>query len=196
MRDAKVTVVGICGMLRAGKSTFAEALVRRAEDRGIPVKLFPFAQPLKDIATNQFGWDGQKDERGRRLLQVLGTDAGRTYNPNIWVDKWVESVSDWARLRERPSLVLADDVRFDNEARTISRLPQVVTTEPVAEGCQYVRGSFVVKILRADHNPGMTDHASEAGVSDDLVDLTYSFKGGAIDEIRDAAWGLMDRIFG
>ncbi len=66
-----------------------------------------FAGPLKRIAREQFGWDGEKDDRGRRLLQVLGTEAGREYDPDIWVKHLLKEVA--------PSGCVVTDCRFPNE---------------------------------------------------------------------------------
>ena len=48
--------------------------------------IISLAAPIKELAEEYFSWDGKKDKKGRRLLQVLGTEAGREYNENLWVD--------------------------------------------------------------------------------------------------------------
>ena len=47
---------------------------------------------LKYIATQYFGSDGKKDEKGRHLLQWLGTEIFRTKNPNFWTDSVLDMI--------------------------------------------------------------------------------------------------------
>lgn len=105
--------------------------------------------------TNLKTWDNTKrtgdpryDEL-RRLWQVLGTDCGRCLiDENIWLNTLAHNLSD-------DQNIVVPDVRFDNEA-------------------QFIRdhGGEVWLIKR----PGLenTDtHASEKGVSSDLIDVTF-----------------------
>jgi hypothetical protein len=67
---------------------------------------------------DQFGWNGYKEspwsDEIRRLLQRLGTEAGRqTLWDSIWVDAALTGHDDDAKL-------VVTDVRFPNEAQAIS----------------------------------------------------------------------------
>lgn len=107
------TVIGLAGLCRIGKSTTADAIKRIIGDSSVIV---PFAAPVKSLARSYFGWAGEKDERGRRLLQGLGTDVARAWDPDFWVKKWVQSItSEYSQYR----VVISDDVRFQNEIETI-----------------------------------------------------------------------------
>ena len=110
-------LIGLAGRARVGKTTLAEMIRDECRKHGYPCEIVPFAAPVKGIAY-QMGWDGAKDAKGRRLLQLLGTDAGRRcIHPDIWVRHWQTSVAS----RELPAnaVVIADDVRFANERDTI-----------------------------------------------------------------------------
>jgi len=54
------------------------------EKHGKKVKIFHYADPVKDVLRNYFDWDGQKDAVGRTLLQHVGTDVVRAMYPNFW----------------------------------------------------------------------------------------------------------------
>lgn len=172
-------IVGVNGLLRSGKSTFSGFLKMALERRLYEVRIVPFAEPLKKLCVEQFGWDGEKDQRGRRLLQVVGTDAGRAYNPRIWVDKWANRVTEIRRFAQKRFAVIADDCRFPNEAEIIHSL-----------------GGTVIQIDRSDHTPEMADHASEQPLPRESVDLFYSYPGGALEEMRAAAEKLAARLDG
>jgi len=102
-------LIGLCGAAGSGKDSAANLLVR---DHGF-VRM-AFADALKDIAYREFSWDGRKDARGRRLLQVLGTEAGRAYNPDIWIDRLRIRVA-----QPREFSIVVPDVRFVNEANMV-----------------------------------------------------------------------------
>ena len=78
-----MTRFSVSGLAGSGKDTLADIL---CEAYGY--KKDHFAFDLKYLASAHFNWDGQKDERGRHLLQQLGTDVGRTYLQNIWLIKF------------------------------------------------------------------------------------------------------------
>lgn len=143
--------LGIAGFAGVGKTTTAEMLQKIAAHHGVRVQLVPFAAPVKRIAIQEFGWDGVKDERGRRLLKCIGTDAGRVYDENIWVRKWTEVVkAEFATVDG----VIADDVRFANEAEAIRAL-----------------GGRVVRLVSQERGQ-RGEHASEQQEFD--VDLVYN----------------------
>jgi len=128
-------VIGFCGLAGAGKSTAAACLVRR---RGY-IRL-PFAAPLKAMAL-AFGLCPQDMEgvaketphaalcgrAPRQFLQALGTDFGRRLiGEDVWVGAWEREVARRRSLahwggRRAPLGIVADDVRFANEAAAIRR---------------------------------------------------------------------------
>ena len=79
-------IIGIAGAAGAGKSTVAKTIVDVFGQTH--AKILPFAAPLKKFAID-LGWNGKKDKRGRRLLQLLGADCGRDcIDKDIWVKHW------------------------------------------------------------------------------------------------------------
>ncbi len=110
-RTKKINLVLLGGRAGVGKTTAALFLQNSLRNYpSLKVDHTAFATSLKEIARNCFGWDGVKDEKGRRLLQVIGTDAGRTYDEDIWVKK-----TDDHLLTELPHFAFIDDWRFPNE---------------------------------------------------------------------------------
>ncbi len=122
----KVLNIGFAGPAGAGKSTCAARLVQELCARRTASAQFSFAESLKETARESFGWDGVKDERGRRLLQVLGAEAGRGYDPDLWVRMRDRKVQTFAKhismpgdLRPSILVAVADDVRFQNEVDSL-----------------------------------------------------------------------------
>jgi hypothetical protein len=161
MRDARPRLIGIYSPApQSGKSTLAQHLARRG------YTVVPFARALKRIARclcyelglnheqieTALGGDKSTVVHGdvtmRRVLQTLGTEWGRaTLGQDVWVHCWRMHVRSLG-----PVAVVADDVRFDNEAAAVRAL-----------------GGETWAVVRPGA-AGAGTHASEAGVSRELID--------------------------
>ncbi len=148
----------LAGKAGVGKDTVADYLVR---EHGY-VK-YRFADPLKKLLNERFGWDASDwDDRSwkegavlkclysgrvyspRHLAQWLGTEVGRTIGgANVWVDAmW----RDYTKHHNGKHMVVCD-ARFDNEAASF-----------------WARGGDVLHIERPGAEKVLA-HASEAGIS-------------------------------
>ena len=82
-------IIGISAKARGGKDQAAEFMKEKLEFEGKKVLITHYADLLKFILKEYYGWDGQKDEKGRSLLQYVGTEVFRGNCPNAW-DKIME----------------------------------------------------------------------------------------------------------
>ncbi|MDR3610817.1 MAG: hypothetical protein P4L27_09660 [Ignavibacteriaceae bacterium] len=153
-------IIAFTGLAQSGKTTAANYI------HG--AKILSFADPVKQIALSCFNWDGVKDEKGRRLLQVIGTECGRAYDYDIWVKKMRELINKIAPLYD---IIAIDDCRFDNESKLVREL-----------------GGIVIEIIR----PGCTPdgHASEQGISQDLID-NHIFNNGTLDQLKESVLNIV-----
>ncbi len=121
----KPLVIMLSGKAGVGKSTTAHLLKSLIETTSNnKVEIFGFALPLKAIAT-KMGWDGKKDEKGRRLLQTLGTEVGRTYDKDMWCKLLFKGIEDQPIV----DVIIIDDWRFPSELEFIrSRFPYIPIT--------------------------------------------------------------------
>jgi hypothetical protein len=155
--------VGFTGLAGVGKSTCAKMLLLALAEWQFRSEIISFADPLKRYA-KILGWNGEKDEKGRRLLQLLGTECGREcIDPDLWVKKWEIAANSKNTLH----VVISDDVRFDNEAKKIHDM-----------------GGIVIHVARLIVEPSLFRHASEAGVSKELIDR-FLINDGTIEEIKE-----------
>lgn len=113
-------LIGLTGKAQSGKDTTGLYLCQKYGYQRLAL-----ADKVKDIARSTFGWDGNKDEKGRRLLQLIGTEVGRAYNPGIWVKHLSEHVSNF-RMYHNAYNIVVTDVRFQNEADFIKKSNGVV----------------------------------------------------------------------
>ena len=105
-------VILISGKAENGKSETAKVLKRNLEDIGFRVAIIPYAAYLKLSAKLIYGWDGNKDEAGRKLLQKWGTDIVREKDPDFWARTVVDLT---IKAFDVLDYVIVDDVRFPNE---------------------------------------------------------------------------------
>jgi hypothetical protein len=134
-------LIGLCGAMKAGKSTAAEHLV---EAHGFFRMRFagPLKEMLKCLGLTQAEIDGDLKETPcaklggktpRHAMQTLGTEWGRNL---IWGDLWTDA------LRRSVEVAMAcggdvviDDVRFPNEVKMIEELGgHVICIERIGTG--------------------------------------------------------------
>ncbi len=130
-------IVGVCGLIGAGKDTVADYLVNIHQFRRES-----FANTLKDAVSAVFGWDrellegrtkqsrawreqvdpwwsqrlGMPDLTPRWVLQYWGTEVVRKAFHD---DTWIASLEN--KLRKSEDDVVISDCRFPNEIQAIKR---------------------------------------------------------------------------
>ena len=130
-------IIGVCGLIGAGKDTIADYLVNIHQFRRES-----FANTLKDAVSSVFGWDrellegrtrhsrewreqvdawwadrlGMPDLTPRWVLQYWGTEVVRR---SFHDDTWIASLEN--RLRKTTDDVVISDCRFPNEIGAIKR---------------------------------------------------------------------------
>lgn len=154
-------VVGLCGLAGSGKSTAAAALVQVGYER------VRFAGPLKAmmaaLGLTEREIDGDLKEEPcallggrtpRHAMQTVGTEWGRQMIDN---ELWIRA---WQRAAAGKSLVVVDDVRFENEAAAVR-----------------AAGGMLIRVMR----PGLVagTHASET--AELACDVEVANTGSACD---------------
>jgi hypothetical protein len=171
----KNVLIVFSGKAQAGKSTCSNLLKeilderRRADavaknGKATPrphsnVHIHSFAKALKEIATNYFGWSGDKKiymktkegiveakdvdydfepipDQGRQLLINIG-QAFRGIRPTIWVDYVINNIKTHSKDNHAGvnsnQVYLIDDMRFKNElelAKTFDKCVSIRITRP------------------------------------------------------------------
>lgn len=144
----------LSGKAGAGKDTFADSIA------SLGFHKYSFAKALKDEALSG-GWDGAKDERGRLLLQQLGT-VWRNYEPDHWIRRLQESISH--------DLVAITDCRYRNEISLMQTW-----------GREHGYSVVTVRINRTDHDNGLSpearSHPSECELDGESFDMVVENNG-------------------
>jgi hypothetical protein len=170
-------IIAFTGEDRVGKSFCAEQIKGKA---------LHFATDIKAIAIKHFGWDGKKDKKGRRLLRVLGTEAGRDYNPDIWVEKMAFSMAKTLILGDKSITIKIDDLRFDNEARLIKEFNGIIIKVIKRKSMLKTVFSWFGKFAK---------HHSERGINKKYIDYTITAKEGDLDSLNYQITNIMRSIY-
>lgn len=165
-------IVVISGKARNGKDTIADFLKQALENDGHKVLVTHYADLLKYICKQFFGWNGEKDEDGRQLLQYIGTDVIRKKKPDYWV-QFITSI-----LKIFPhqwDYVLIPDCRFPNEIDTL-RNARFNTTH--------------LRIVRSNFDDNLTDeqraHSSETALDNTEPDYLI-LNNGTLKDLKNKA---------
>ena len=139
-----------------------------------------YADLLKYICKQFFGWDGQKDDAGRHILQYVGTDIIRQKRPDYWVG-FVTSIlelfpNEW-------DYVLIPDCRFPNE---IDYLKEA--------GMDTVNLRVVRKDFKSPLTPEQQAHPSETALDDVEPDYYITNNGSMTDLKRNVIDWLVEYL--
>jgi hypothetical protein len=168
-RGQQPGLLGIHGLKRSGKDTFATHYQEAASDNGVPVTRMALAEGLKDSMQSALGipraWvHGTDAERemdrdqlhglsGRTFMQFLGTEIIRS---RLGQQSHAELVLGRILREPREATVLVTDVRFPNEAEVLRRA-----------------GGAILRIDRPMVDRPLDGHISERPLDAQLVDRTY-----------------------
>ena len=151
-----------------GKDTAAGLLKEHLESVGQKVLITHYADLVKFICTNYFGWDGKKDEKGRTLLQYIGTDKVGAKDPAYWVN-FIVSILEI--FDDEWDYVLIPDCRYPVE---VTRMAENFDT-------------VVLRVERPGFESGLTEkqkqHRSETSMDDYKFDAVILNDAG-LDEFR------------
>lgn len=164
-------VIPITGKARHGKDTAAR-LLSDAIHKQFPkanVSINHYGDYLKYICSSRFGWNGNKDDYGRSLLQRVGTDLYRNYDQDFWVNSLCDSMMPLVRnFNQRPpagisvsmvqgvpypDFVIVPDTRFPNEifcwlARGFFTMPiNVLRLEMTPEGASTLNSENMGQLI-------------------------------------------------
>lgn len=162
-------VITISGKAQNGKDTTAGLLKSTLEADGHRVLIAHYADLLKYICKQFFGWNGQKDEAGRHILQYVGTDIIRQKYP----DFWVEFVTSMLELFPNEwDYVLIPDCRFPNEINYLKE-----------NGLDVVHLRVVRSNFKSPLTPEQQAHPSETALDNVKPDY-YIANNGTMTDLK------------
>lgn len=104
--------------------------------------IIPMAKKLKEVALS-IGWNGVKDAKGRRLLQILGTEVMREcIDEDYHIKAWMQYAEE--ALLSGKRILICDDIRFPNELQFMQQ-----------------QGAYMIHVIGEHGDNTIHDHASE-----------------------------------
>lgn len=152
------------------------------EQHGERVLIAHYGDLVKYICKTFFGWDGQKDERGRHLLQYVGTDVVRAADPEFWVDFILNILRFFG---DNWDYVLIPDSRFPNEIERLRETGAQVTHLRVE------RPFFVSPLT-----PEQQKHPSETALDETEPDVIICNDAGLEDLERRVRQYIEENVYG
>jgi len=154
----------ISGKAESGKDTASNFLKEKLEGDTL---VLHYADYLKLIARSYLGWNGEKDSKGRTLLQWLGTDRVRIElnKPLFWVERACDAIEI---VEDKYDYFCISDCRFPNEVYyPKARFPGMVSSVRI------IRNNYVSKLSKEQML-----HPSEIALDDFVFDYTISSISG------------------
>lgn len=162
-------IITISGHAQNGKDTIAGFIRDSLELNNKRVLITHYADLLKYICRTFFNWDGNKDEKGRNILQYVGTDVIRKQAPDFWVD-FISSILIY--FKDNWDWVIIPDSRFPNE------IEKLITNGLDVTHIRVVRSNFKSPLTEEQQN-----HPSETAL-DDTEPNYYIYNEGSVDELK------------
>lgn len=164
-----MNVITISGKARHGKDDLASKLKKDLEKSGKRVIVTHFADFLKYICKQYYGWNGEKDEIGRTLLQNVG-QGFRKNSPDCWINIMSAFLQG---LGDECDIAIIPDCRYPNELSCFDSFAENV---------------FKVRVERPNFDNGLTEsqknHDSEISLDKYIFDL-YVINDGTEEEYLD-----------
>ena len=107
-------VILVSGKANSGKDTTIDIAIEILKNKGYKSCKMAFAKYLKDLCKDYMGWNGDKDENGRTMLQYIGTDIIR--DKLNWQTFHANRVcEDIQIVEDQYDFIFICDARFANE---------------------------------------------------------------------------------
>ena len=169
-------VLCISAKAQHGKDTAASIIKEYLESKGKRVLITHYADLVKFVCTKFFNWDGQKDEKGRTLLQYVGTDVISSQQPSYWVDFVISILkffdNEW-------DYVLIPDCRYPVE---VTRMGDEFDTH-------------ILRVERPNFESGLTEkqkqHVSETSMDDYVFDAVV-YNDSTLDTFKERLINFTD----
>lgn len=152
-------IIAFTGKQFSGKTTATNIVKNIVEGSGRATRVIKFADPLYDM--QNYCYDRlmltRPKTKDRPLLQFLGADHFRKINKDIFLECFEREVKT-SRLFSTDTIILNDDVRYDNEAELITKLGGVIIKVEASEEDRASRGEIIGG-----------NHSSEAGIDTSFI---------------------------
>lgn len=172
----KPLILGFTGRKHHGKTTACLKAIELLEEKGYKVVRINFKDALihtmrvklnrtlallgEHYNLTQGQLFEEKPPIVRTLMQEVGTEIYRSFNPDYWIDEWYRSIFEASmKWQNEPKLaIITDDVRFLNEEKILR-----------------AKGGMLIKVVRTNFEDKVsTNHQSETEMDSFIPDMTIN----------------------
>ena len=174
----------ISGKSGSGKDQLAQFMKEELAKHNQKTLIIHYADAVKWFCKDFLDWDGKKDEAGRGLLQMVGTDIVRARHPNFWTGIVVGLIQAFEPTSNF-DVAIIPDARFPNE---------------VDISLENLQNSISVRVERTNEdgtawvNPSLTEsqrnHPSETSLDGFAFDYVVHNDEG-LDLLRESAQTIL-----
>jgi dephospho-CoA kinase len=132
-------VIGFSGKAEHGKTTATNYICKNLK-RGLKIETIPLAKKMKEQA-KMLGWNGEKDTKGRRLLQEISWPIKHYFGEDIYAKWCLEKAQE-----DKLDVLLIDDVRMLAEVEFFKQ----------AEMKKDIEKFVLIRINRPNHKSKLT----------------------------------------
>lgn len=159
-------IVLISGKAESGKDTAAKMILEKVNGKRIGIGDY-----IKIFAREYLEWNGEKDKKGRTLLQELG-DKGRGIHSSFWLEFLKKTISLMEKIGEE--VIIIPDLRLRKE------LIWFLANFPIGD-------VISLRVTRIGHENSLTEeqrnHITEIDLDDENFD--YRICARNIEQLED-----------
>ena len=113
-------IILISGKAGHGKDLTATIMKEELESKNYSVIIIKFGDAVKWLAHEYLGYKGIKDTSDRQILQFLGTEVMRQYNPDYWAEIVGQFLAAMQQYNKWDYCIISD-WRFPNEYQVLKK---------------------------------------------------------------------------
>lgn len=177
-------ILMISGKSGSGKDELGVQLKKTLLTENKSVLTIHFGDAVKFFLKEYYHWDGKKDEHGRKMLQLLGTEIMRKNYPTYWAELVAKFVN---ATKTNWDYVIIPDWRFVNELQTMRYFNKDIVTIRIN------RYEGDVPYINPSLTEAQAQHISECELDDYSFDW-YVDNDGELTDLQNSAKELLKEI--
>lgn len=182
----KGTII-LSGKSGSGKDMTAQFMKEELAKHGKKALVIHYADAVKWFCREFLDWDGKKDEVGRTLLQMVGTDIVRKVHPNFWTGIVVGLIQAFEPTNNF-DVAIVPDARFPNEVDiSLSSLKNCVSVRIERKNSDGT--DWINPVLTEDQR----NHPSETSLDCFAFDYVIHNDEG-LDTLRESAISILQDL--
>lgn len=169
----------IAGKCHSGKDTVSKYIEKYTTQHNLRFIKLQFSSYIKNYAKLITNWDGNEDNKPRKLLQELGEDIRNNYNNKFFIDRVTDDINILSKYTD---IIAITDARLPLEINLIK---------------ERFSNSYSIKIVRDNYNNNLpleeANHITEIAL-DNYSNFDYMIHNNNLSDLEDIVNNMLDNI--